>query len=102
MNNATIAHALQSIVEAAAAGKDIQLLNVPEEAGLQQCPFCGGSARLRCEDRPDPPARYQVLFVRCLGGGAMTKEDPTGNYYGVKATPEEEAPAWNKRADTSP
>ena len=26
---------------------------------------------------------------------------PTGNYYGMNATPEEAAAAWNRRADTS-
>lgn len=97
MLNAIIHRALQSISEAEAAARDLELLRASKNPGLKPCPFCGGPARVRCEDRPDPPARYQVLFVSCMDCGARTKDHPIGNYYGMDATPEEVAEVWNRR-----
>lgn len=66
---------------------------------LKPCPFCGGRAYARMEDRPDPPSRYLVFFVACVECGARTKDSPTGNFYGMNYTPDDAAHAWNRRAN---
>ena len=64
---------------------------------LKPCPFCGGIAKIHYEERPDPPAHYEVWLVRCMGCKASTQDYPTGNYYGMEYTPEDAAEAWNRR-----
>lgn len=93
--------ALREIADAAASLEDLVFFREQGMPHLDECPFCGGTARVRLEERPDPPARYFVWLVRCMDCGAQTRDYPTGNYYGMNATPEEVAAAWNRRADTS-
>lgn len=95
--NDPVRQVLQDIAEAAAQLKDLKFFTPKELPKLDECPFCGGSARLYYESRPDPPACYYVWMVRCTNCGASTKEYPTGNYYGMNATPEDVTKAWNRR-----
>lgn len=64
---------------------------------LKRCPFCGGRAVIKFEERPDTPSRYWVFLVICSDCGARTKDFPTGNYYGMNYTPDDAAKAWDKR-----
>lgn len=97
MSDELVKQALNAIQEVAASLKDLVITKPFEQPRLKPCPFCGGRAWLQFKDRPDPPSCYMVWLVRCIDCGARTKDFPTGNYYGLNATPEEVAQAWNRR-----
>lgn len=67
---------------------------------LKPCPFCGCPASLGVERKLDGGKMYDVIRVQCWSCCARTNDFIIGGYYGLNATPEQVAEAWNRRATT--
>ena len=64
---------------------------------LKPCPFCGGEAEIRTQDRPDGNTHYYVYIVRCKECRARTEDFPIAYY--VHHDVEDAIEAWNRRAE---